>query len=271
MNEPINSAEIHTIYEPSGEEPMSVAVFLSGSGTNFTAIHEEQKNLQKAGESRYGRIDAVFTNAPKCKGAQNAAVEGIPVFSLGSSRYFDALGKSTDDDEARDYYDAASITLIEQVCAPDIIVLAGYRRRLGAMLLNRYKNRVINLYPGDITKDYLVRGIDAPVQALRAGEKSISCTVFLQKENERFGPALVMSRPISLRGFREKDADALNERIRREGEWKIFPFAVHDLFARGRVGIDAEDNVYVPALPYLSRLYMNNRRIILLEDLVKRR
>jgi len=245
MSEPVKNPKIKSIYEPSSEGPMSVAVFLSGTGTNFTAVYEEQKRLELKGAAHYGRVDAVFTNAPKCKGALRAAEEGIPVLSLSSSRYFDALGRSADDQDARDYYDAASITLVEQACAPDIIVLAGYRRRLGSKLLKRYENRVINLYPGDITKDYLVRGIDASVQALRAGEKSISCTVFLQKENERFGPALVRSQPVSLKGFREKDADALNERIRSEGEWKIYPFAVHELIAGGRVGIDPDDNTYV--------------------------
>ena len=245
MSEPVKTAGIKPIYEPSGGEPMSVAIFLSGTGTNFTAIHEAQKRLELEGAAHYGRIDAVFTNAPKCKGALIAAEAGIPVVSLSSSRYFDALGTSADHEEARDYYDAASITLVEQVCAPDIIVLAGYRRRLGSMLLTRYENRVINLYPGDITKDYLVRGIDASVQALRAGEKSISCTVYVQKDNERFGPALVRSRPVSLKGFRENDADSLNERIRREGEWKIYPFAVHELIAGGRVGVDQDDDIYV--------------------------
>lgn len=244
MNELLQTREIELIYKPS-EGPMSIAVFLSGSGTNFIAIHEEQRRLEKAGETLYGRIDAVFTNAPRCKGAQRAEEFGIPVLSLSSNRYFNTLEKSADDDEARDYFDAAAITMIEQVCSPDIIVLAGYRRRLGSMLLKRYKNRVINLYPGDITKDYLVRGIDAPVQALRAGEKSIKCTVFLQKENERFGPALVQSAPISLKGFKEGNADALNERIRSEGEWKIFPYVVHGLIAKGRLGVDGDDNIYL--------------------------
>lgn len=244
MNELLDTQEIELIFEPH-DGPMSVAVFLSGSGTNFIAIHEEQKRLEKGGETLYGRIDAVFTNAPRCKGAQKAEELGIPVLGLSSSRYFDALGRSADDDEARDYFDAAAITLVEQVCSPDIIVLAGYRRRLGSTLLKRYHNRVVNLYPGDITKDYLVRGIDASVQALRAGEKSIKCTVFLQRENERFGPALVQSGPISISGFKEANADALNERIRSEGEWKIFPHAVHDLIAKGRLGVDRDDNIYL--------------------------
>jgi len=30
--------------------------------------------------------------------------------------------------------------------------------------------------------------------------------------------------------------------------------------------IESESNVYVPALPYLSRVYLNNRRVILLQD-----
>jgi folate-dependent phosphoribosylglycinamide formyltransferase PurN len=124
-------------------------------------------------------------------------------------------------------------------------VLAGYRRRLGSLFLNRYKNKVINLYPGDITKDYLVKGVDAAIQTIRAGEESIKCTVFLQKENERFGPALLQSKPISLKGYSQDDKDLMNEKIRVEGEWAIFPYTVHNLIAKGCLGVDKDDNVYM--------------------------
>ncbi|HSE83584.1 MAG TPA: formyltransferase family protein [Thermodesulfobacteriota bacterium] len=235
---------IRLIYEPQAG-PMSVAVFVSGSGTNFIALYEEQKRLEKSGAAGYGRVDAVFTNAPGCTGAEKAKEFGIPLLSLNSRSYFDALEKNPDDEEARDYYDAATISLVEEVCSPDLVVLAGYRRRLGRLFMKRYGDKIINLYPGDTTKPYLVRGIDASVQALRAGERSIKCTVFLQRESERFGPALVQSQPISLKGFTEKDTQGMQEKIRREGEWKIFPFAVHHLIAKGRISIDEEDNVYV--------------------------
>jgi len=240
----MKTSQIELIHNP-GNQPMSVAVFLSGSGTNFIAIYEEQKRLEKKGEENYGRIDVVFTNAPNCKGAQIAEEYGIPVADLSSKKYFHLINKHPDDDEARDYYDAAVISAVEQVCSPDIIVLAGYRRRLGSLFLNRYKNRVINLYPGDTTKDYLVKGVDASVQALRAGERSIQCTVFLQKENERFGPALLQSKPISLKGYSQDDKGLMNEKIREEGEWKIFPYAVHNLIATGCLGVDKDDNVYM--------------------------
>lgn len=235
---------IQLIYEPKAG-PMSVAVFVSGSGTNFVALYEEQKRLQKSGATNYGRIDAVFTNAPRCTGAEKAKEFGIPLLSLNSKSYFDVLGKNPDDNEVRDYYDAATVSLVEEICTPSLVVLAGYRRRLGSLFMKRYKDKIINLYPGDTTKPYLVRGVDASVQALRAGGQAIKCTVFLQRENDRFGPALVQSQPISLEGLTEKDAEEMQEKVRREGEWKIFPFAVHHLIASGRIGIDEEDGVYV--------------------------
>lgn len=235
---------IEPIYSPS-EEPMRIAVFLSGSGTNFIALYEEGRRLAGVGGKPYGRIEAVFTNVPGCRGASKAAGLGIPVLGLSSRLFFSSLGRSPDDDEGRDYFDAAAVAMLEDVCEPDLIVLAGYRRRLGGMFLRRYRNRVVNLYPGDITKGYLVRGVGASLQAIRAGEGSIKCTVYLESEKERFGPALVQSEPISLAGYGEEDAEAVNELIRTRGERRIFPYAVHDLIAGGRVGIDRDGNVYL--------------------------
>lgn len=240
----MKTSQIELIHNP-GNQPMSVAVFLSGSGTNFIALYEEQKRLEKVGEKNYGSIDVVFTNVPNCNGSRIAEEYGIPVADLSSKRYFDLLNKDPNDDETRDYYDAAVISAVEQICSPDIIVLAGYRRRLGSLFLDRYKNRVINLYPGDIIKDYLVKGVDSWVQAIRAGEKVTKCTVFLQKENQRFGPALLQSKPISLKGYSQNDKDLVNEKIRVEGEWKILPYTVHNLIAKGCLGVDKEDNVYM--------------------------
>lgn len=240
----MNKNDIELIYNP-GDEPMSVAVLLSGSGTNFLEIYEEQKQLQEKGEKNFGRIDVVFTNVPNCIGAQIAEEYGITVVELSSKKYFELVGKDPDDEQARAYYDAAVIQMIEQVCAPEIIVLAGYRRRLSQIFLDRYKNRVLNLYPGDITKDYLIKGVDASIQALRAGENTLKCTVYLQRSSQRFGPALLQSKPISLEGFSESDKGLMSEKIREEGEWIIFPYAVHNLLAKGCIGIDGEDNVYM--------------------------
>ena len=236
--------EIKLLYKPENK-PMSVAVLVSGTGTNLLALYEEQKRLERLGEKNYGRIEVVFTNVPDCKGVERAREFGIPVISLSSKSFFDILQKGPDDNKARDFYDAAAITLIEEICYPDLVVLAGYRRRLGSIFIKRYKNRILNIYPGDITKTYLERGVEAPIQALRAGENTIKCTIFLAREEERFGPAIIQSDQISLDGFKQEDINEIEEKVRKEGEWVIYPFAVHHLIAKGRVGIDLEDNIYI--------------------------
>ncbi|MGH7889890.1 MAG: formyltransferase family protein, partial [Thermodesulfobacteriota bacterium] len=159
--------------------------------------------------------------------------------------YLESLRKNPDDNDARERYDSEVIALIEKSCKPDLIVLAGYRRRLSRLFIDKYQNKIVNLYPGDITKPYLVWGVDAAIQALRAGEKEIKCTVYIQVEEERFGPALVQSHPVSLDGFGEQDIEKIQEKIRKEAEWLIFPFAVHHLIAKGRVAMDEGGNVYV--------------------------
>lgn len=236
--------QLELIYKPN-EDTMKVAVLLSGSGTNFLAIYDEQLRLAKSGKKDHGKIEVVFTNVPACEGADKARELGVPVVSLRSTSFFQILDKNQGDDEVRDYFDAATISLIEEVCKPDLVVLAGYRRRIGSLFLSRYKNRILNLYPGDITKSYLIRGADASIQALRAGENYIRCTVYLERHGERFGRAIVQSQPISLEGYGEQDALKMQEKIRHEGEWRIYPFAVHHLVAKGRIGIDKDDNVYV--------------------------
>jgi phosphoribosylglycinamide formyltransferase-1 len=235
---------IEPIYDPK-DGAMKVAVLVSGSGTNFLAIYDEQLRLEELGEKNYGKVEVVFTNVPNCMAAEKARDLGISVLSLSSKSFFEILKTSPDNNEARDYYDAATITLIEAICMPDIVALAGYRRRIGSLFLSHYRNRIVNLYPGDITKSYLTRGVDASIQALRAGEGYIKCTVYLEKDDQRFGPSIVQSQLISLEGYEERDAPKMQEKIRKEGEWRIYPFAIHQLIAKGRLGIDHNDNIYV--------------------------
>jgi len=239
-----NITRFEPVYKPK-DRAMTTAVFISGSGTNLIAIYKEQKRLEKLGDHNYGKVEVVFTNAPNCEGADKAINLGIPVVSLDSKKYFETLGKTKDDNEAREYYDAGAIALVESRCDPDFIILAGYRRRLGYTFIDRYKNRIINLYPGDITKPYLVKGIDASIQALRAGEKNVRCSVFLERANQRFGPLVMRSEPISLEGYTENDVELMQEKVRKEGEWIIYPFAIHQLIAKGRLGIDENDCIYV--------------------------
>ena len=238
------SKENTPLFVPT-DKPMSVAVFISGLGTNFEAIWKEQKLLEKSENNNYAKIDTVFTNVPNCTGAIKAKECEVSVLSLSSKSFFNLINKNPDDTETRKYYDASVVSLIEQVCSPDLIVLAGYRRKLSEVFFDKYENKIINLYPGDTTKDYLVTGVTASLQALRNNEKEIKCSVYIQKKDRRFGPVIAQSKPISLDGYNEKQVDQIDEKIRKDGEWKVFPFVVHELIGKGRVSIDSDNNIYI--------------------------
>jgi len=110
-------------------------------------------------------------------------------------------------------------------------------------------NKIINLYPGDTTKNYLIKGKSACVQAIENGEKTIRCTTYLENNPEiRFGTVLAQSADISLEGFDIEDEALMEEKIRQEGEWKLFPFLIHDLIANGRIAIDKKNNIYIDSI-----------------------
>lgn len=227
--------------------PMKILVLASGRGTNFEKIHSRQIELEQgSGGKNYGTVEHVFSNSPEAAVLEKAETLGIEISSISSEKFFADLGKRPSDEDGRILYDSAVISHIEEFFEPDLVVLAGYRRRLSRLFTERFPNRILNLYPGDTTRDYLVRGKTACVQALENGERAIRCTVYLENDPEtRFGTVIAQSADISLEGFGIGDAAAMEEKIREQGEWKLFPFVVHDLIANARVAIDGENNVYV--------------------------
>ena len=222
---------------------MNIAVFVSGSGTNLRGICDKQKELEIKGEKQFGAVKVVFTNVPNCVGTEIAKEYKISVVSLSSKRFSENLNLNTDSEDLRRYFDAAAITLIESICEPDLIVLAGYRRKLSSLFYESYENKIINLYPGDITKDYLITGVQAPIQALRNNEDDIKATVYLEQKDKRFGKSILQSCSVSLKGFSEDDIDTINKNIREQAEWIIYPYVVHELIAKGRIGIDKNSNL----------------------------
>lgn len=226
--------------------PMKIAVFASGSGTNFEKIFERQKQLEKQNEINFAEVKLVFSNNPDAEVLKKAESLGIKAISFSSKNFFELLGQSPTDENYRKTYDAAVISLIEQYLEPDLIVLGGYRRKLSEFFINRYKNKIINLYPGDITKSYLVTGKPAFVQAIENNEHNLRCTCYIENDStKRFGTAIAQSKKVSLKGYSENKKEDISKKIREEGEWQLFPFVVHELIANGRVKIDEDKNIYV--------------------------
>lgn len=264
---------VSLVYDPSSR-PMNYACGVSGSGTNYEKIHEWNPE----------RHHLVFSNSPACSGLVKARNSGAMVVSLDSAKYFRemwGLGNIPRNGFERDSFDMAIMTLVEQAFdgQPDLICLAGYDLWVGNWMVNRYYPKILNVHPGD-TRKYAGLGWRPTAKAILAGEKSVTSTVFFVDQSDDGGPILIQSAslPLSrwdeelqdirrfaerkdartLKQFREASKEETNhlfksleevatriqETLKVEGDWKIYPFAVHELIAKGRVALDGR-TVYV--------------------------
>lgn len=266
------------VHDPSSGA-MRYACGVSGSGSNYEKIYEWNPETEHI----------VFSNAPRCAGVAKARAHGAPLALFDSTRYFQemrALKRIPRDGIERDSYDMALMTLVEQGLdgRPDLICLAGYDLWIGSWMVARYYPAILNVHPGD--SKYAGLGWRPTAKAILAGEASVRSTVFFVDESDDGGPVLIQSASLSLSpwdkelgeirrfaertgvtnigGFREaseregkslyRSLEEISTRIQDvlkvEGDWKIYPFAVHELIAKGRVSLDGRtvfiDGVAMP-------------------------
>lgn len=233
------------VFRRTNNNRMTIGIFLSGSGTNFDAIVRYIKNNKIIDAT----IEFVFSNIPNCPGIKNAENQGFTTFSLSSRDFFAKLGKPPDDVESRKDYDMEVLNILSEFIETDIIVLAGYRRKFSHIFYSTFNNRIINMYPGDITKDYLITGIPAPLQALQNNDVEIKCTVYLDREDIRFGTAILQSKPLKLEGYNEANISELDSEIREKAEWTALPYAIFEIIAKERLSIDEMGNLYLDDIP----------------------
>ena len=253
---------------------MRYACGVSGSGTNYEKIFERDP----------GKYHVVFSNVPDCVGTVKARNHGAPVVSLDSRRYFREmwrLEKVPRYGVERNAYDMAIMTLVEQTLngAPDLICLAGYDLWIGDWMANKYYPKILNVHPGDARK-YVGLGWRPTAKAILAEEKGVRSTVFCVDPSDDGGPILMQSRSLllsrwddELRDIRrfvertdartldqfrtasqakgndlykslEEVSTSIQEMLKTEGDWQIYPFAVHELIAKGRVALDGR-TVYI--------------------------
>ena len=255
------------VFDPSSGN-MNYACGVSGSGTNYDRISEGDPQ----------RKHVVFSNAPGCAGMVKARNYGAQAVSLDSVRYFRemwGIAQVPRHGVERDSYDRAIMTLVEQTLngQPDLICLAGYDLWIGNWMVSRYFPRILNVHPADARK-YVGLGWIPTAKAILAGETSVKSTVFMVDQSDDGGPILIQSASLPLsrwdsnlseaRRFAEKKgartlkdfreaaqregnnlyeslrevSSAIQEVLKVEGDWKIYPFAVHELIAKGRVALD---------------------------------
>ena len=107
-----------------------LAVFASGSGSNYEAIVEA---------CRDGQIDAdvvlLVCDKPGAKVLERAKRYGTESYAF-----------TPKDFESREAYESVIADMLDER-GVDYVCLAGYMRIVGKVLLSRYENRIVNIHP----------------------------------------------------------------------------------------------------------------------------
>jgi phosphoribosylglycinamide formyltransferase-1 len=122
-----------------------------------------------------------------------------------------------------------------------LIVLAGYMELLSASLVERFRDRIINVHPALLPS---FPGLDAVGQALAHGVKVTGVSVHFVDEGVDSGP-IIVQRAVEVPETR--DRDDLEERIHAV-EHELLPEAIR-LIAAGRVRLDPDNPRLVRVQP----------------------
>lgn len=187
-----------------------IAVLISGQGTNLQALIDAS-----AAGSLHAAVRAVLSDKREARGLDRARAAGIAAHHIGSAgAWRDALLAALED------------------TAPDLIVLAGFMRILGADFLRRYGDRTLNIHPSLLPR---YPGLDTHVRVLAAGDAEHGATVHFVTEQLDGGPRILQYRLPVRAG---DDVISLAERVHR-GEHLILPQAA-DWFVTGRLRLAGE-------------------------------
>jgi len=181
---------------------MRLAVLASGKGSNLVAI----ANAIARGELN-ATIQVVIYNNPEAGVVQKAEQYGIPTVLLNHRTF-----------ESREALDTAIIQTVRTHQA-DWVIMAGWMRRVTAVLIDAFPRRVLNIHPSLLPSFPGVRAVE---QALAAGTKITGCTVHYVELVVDSGP-IIMQAAVPV--LAEDTPATLQARIQVQ-EHQIYPAAI---------------------------------------------
>jgi phosphoribosylglycinamide formyltransferase-1 len=197
-----------------GEEPLEIAVLVSGTGTNLQALLESV-------HGREARIVGVASSVAGAPALARAAERMVPTAVFARSEYPDRAAR---DEAMADWLEERSVRLV---------VLAGYMELLGEVFLERWPGAVINVHPS-LLPDF--PGLHAIEQAIEHGAETFGVTVHFVDKGIDTGP-VILQEAVQLPGV--SDSGEVLKAL-RPLEHALLPEAVR-LFARGALSIDPEN------------------------------
>lgn len=191
-----------------------IAVLASGNGSNLEAI----LMAIERGQIQNARVTLVISDQEKAYALVRAEKYGIPWALFRKEDYPD-----------RESYDRAILELL-QVNRIDLVVLAGFMRLVSPVLVEAYRNRMMNIHPSLLPAFPGTRGV---ADALAYGVKVTGCTVHFVDEGMDSGP-IILQEALTIR--EDDTVESLTERIHRI-EHRLYPKAI-DLWVRGKIKVE---------------------------------
>ncbi|CAG9612379.1 Phosphoribosylglycinamide formyltransferase [Bacillus rhizoplanae] len=175
-----------------------VAIFASGSGSNFQALVDAVED---------GTLDAQLSllvcDQPSARVVRRANDHHVPCFAFSAKDY-----------ESKEAFEQEILKKLQE-SEIDWIILAGYMRLIGPTLLAAYGGRIVNIHPSLLPS---FPGKDAVGQAIDAGVKVTGVTIHYVDAGMDTGPIIA------------QEAVAVSENDTRESLQKKIQLVEHRLY-----------------------------------------
>lgn len=188
----------------------NLVIFASGSGSNFQAI------IDAIRENRIqAHISGLISNRENTGAEKKAKANSIPVAIISDRDPLSYIRKM--DDQLSKW-------------SPDLIVLAGYLKKIPADIVGKYRNRIINIHPSLLPKyggkGYY--GMNVHESVLESGDRITGCTVHFV--NEFYDEGHIIEQTTV--AVKETDTpETLAARV-LEAEHKLLPRIIHNLLTQ---------------------------------------
>lgn len=184
-----------------------IAVFASGSGTNFQAI------IDAIGVGKlHAKIELLVCDQKSAFCIQRAQKANIPVFVFTAKQY-----------ENKAAYEQEILQQLQKY-EIEFIVLAGYMRLMGPTLLDAYQGKIVNIHPSLLPA---FPGKDAIGQAFNAGVKKTGVTIHFVDEGMDTGP-IIQQQEVDI--DEKETLESLQNKIHGV-EHQLYPAVLQRLFS----------------------------------------
>lgn len=181
----------------------NIAVFASGFGSNFQAIIEavKQNTLQ-------ANVALLVSDKPGCKAIERAEENHIDVFAFTAKEYAN-----------KEAYETAILQELKKRDV-DYIVLAGYMRYIGKVLLENFPLKIINLHPALLPSFPGAHGI---ADAYNHGVKVFGITIHFVDEGVDTGKIIDQ---FAFHAEGNESVDEIETKI-HQLEHQYYPITIH--------------------------------------------